>query len=140
MNLLEEVCDLLKDAKTELARLNAKLSVLELRIPVDLPGDPKPERITKLVASHFGMDVEELLGKCREQWYVQARFTLVWLLRYHARPGKPMPMEQVAKLTGRKEHGATLNALKVVNDWRQTKDPAWDHVERLINVVKGWEQ
>jgi len=96
--------------------LRARLTEAELGLP---PSNIQ-DTIMRAVVDHFEITIAALCGRSRKEPLVSQRAIAMWLMRKLAR----LPLEQVAKLFGNRDHGTAIAACRKVDALILT-EPKW---------------
>ena len=85
-----------------------------------------PDKIIRMVATHYGIKPEDLLGKSHERGIVRPRHVAIYLCREKLK----LPLQQIGKIFGR-DHSTIIASLKQI----QLQDPDFQSVLRKTEVT-----
>lgn len=94
--------------------------------------------IQREVAKHFGLDVSDLLGPCRQKKYATPRHIAIWLCRelVKGENGKPVSLPTLGKLFGGRDHTTILNALRRIQEEMEEGGEMAKVVLGLQNIMR----
>ena len=70
-----------------------------------------PQKLIALVASAFGLTAEDLTGRSRRRYLVEARQAAAWVLR---RAYPAISLEEIGRLLGHRDHTTIIYSLEQV--------------------------
>lgn len=103
----------------------AKSFLVDL-IEKEKTGAITPETIIKIIASHFGIRQEDLLGKSQMKEFTHPRQIAMYLCRERLQ----LPYQKIGQIFSR-DHSTVMTSIKQIDKWIQENKSEWTQIENL---------